>query len=182
MPVYNPNLNALDAAVPAQDAVANVDFVDVIGNKTDTVAGTSLYAYLRRVLEGPGAIYAVTGGAAGVAVAGGAGAWANPVNWVEINAGAGVTADSRIVGVALDTPSAAGIICEVDIGLGAGNPAAAVVTVGMEFATDAGGYPTIFFPPVGHVAAGTRIASRIRTAAGGAQTVGVKVLLQVLGA
>lgn len=37
-------------AVPAQNAAANVDAVDVVGNKTDTVAGTSIVSLARQVL------------------------------------------------------------------------------------------------------------------------------------
>lgn len=38
-----------DIAVPAQDAADNTDIADVIGNKTDTVAGDSVIALLKAI-------------------------------------------------------------------------------------------------------------------------------------
>lgn len=38
-----------DIAVPAQDAAANGDIADVIGNKTDTVAGDSIISLLKAI-------------------------------------------------------------------------------------------------------------------------------------
>ena len=40
-------------AVPAQNAAANIDAVDVIGNKTDTVAGTSIVAIAKQAVAAP---------------------------------------------------------------------------------------------------------------------------------
>jgi hypothetical protein len=38
-----------DLAVPAQNTVDNVDIADVIGNKTDTVAGNSIISLLKAI-------------------------------------------------------------------------------------------------------------------------------------
>lgn len=39
----------VNLAVPSQDATANVDAVDVIGNKSDTVAGTSIVGMIKAI-------------------------------------------------------------------------------------------------------------------------------------
>jgi hypothetical protein len=176
MPTYVPTL---DTAPEAGNSATNTTAGDVVGNKTDTVAGTSLMAFERRMLEGVAPVYCVTGGAAGVTVTGGAAGYADAANYTEINAGAGVTVASAIVGIALDTPSDGAILGEIDIGTGAGNPAAPTVTIPFEVASDAAALPVIFFPPAGRIAATTRICARMRTAAG-AETIGIKVFLKAV--
>lgn len=46
LPAY---LTQTEIDVPAQDAADNVDIADVIGNKTDTVAGDSIIALLKAI-------------------------------------------------------------------------------------------------------------------------------------
>lgn len=165
---------------PVADSAANATVTDVVGAKDDTIAGDSLMALHRRMLDGAGAVYVVTGGAAGVTLTAGAAGYTNPANWTQINAGAGVTVDSAIVGIAMDSPSDGAILGEIDVGIGAGDPANPVVTIPFEVASDAAALPMITFPPAGRVPAGTRIAARMRTAAG-AETMGLKVLLAAIG-
>lgn len=65
-----------DVTVPSQDSADNVDWGDVIGNKTDTDSGDSLYANIKTLLEhvhSPQKVYPTL--AAAITVAGGAGAW-----------------------------------------------------------------------------------------------------------
>lgn len=166
--------------VPLADAAAHADIADIVGNKADTIAGDSLMALTRRLNDGPGRIYSLPLGAAGVTLTGGAGAWANPANWTQIVATSPAVA-TRIVGLAFDTPSGA-MLAEIDLGLGAGDPAAAIVTYSFRVATDASFYlPSFITKGSGRVAANTRVAGRVRTAAGGAQTINVKVLFQAIG-
>jgi hypothetical protein len=46
LPAY---VTTADIAVPVANAAANVDMADVIGNKDDTVAGTSIIALLKAI-------------------------------------------------------------------------------------------------------------------------------------
>ena len=74
---------ALAELFPSLNSVANLNMSDVIGNKTDTTAGTSLIALIKAIdadieilsdhVHGVSKCYPTL--AAGVAVAGGAGAW-----------------------------------------------------------------------------------------------------------
>lgn len=43
--------NPLDLGVPAADSVANIDIIDVVGSKTDTFAGDSVYSRLDEVYD-----------------------------------------------------------------------------------------------------------------------------------
>ena len=174
MPEYLPNL---DIAVEGQNSAVNVTGGDVIGNKTDTIAGDSAMALLRRLLYGA-RVTCVPTGAVGVTLAGGAVAYAEPANYTEVVAACAV--DSAIVGIALDTPSDAAILGEVDLGTGAGDPAAPIVTIPFEIASAASVIPPIYLPAAIRMATGTRIAGRLRTAAG-AETINVKVLLKAIG-
>jgi len=44
------SLTAADIAVSTADSAADVDIVDVVGNKSDTTAGTSLVALLKQII------------------------------------------------------------------------------------------------------------------------------------
>ena len=108
----------------------------------------------------------VTAGAAGV-----------KGNYAELDDGSGMpSAAFRIVGICIDTPSAA-FVGSIDIATGALGVEVDIASISLEVATDAGGYPPIYIPPSGSIAASTRITARMVTVAGG-HTIGVKVMYQ----
>jgi hypothetical protein len=99
--------------------------------------------------------------------------------WVDLAPAAAVTADTLIVGVAVDTPSGAEVFT-IDIGscLGYAN-AAAVIAAGaaavaaahraecrVEIATDAGGYVQIPLPYPVWIPSGVGILARLETVSG----------------
>jgi hypothetical protein len=169
-----------NSAVPSADTADNVLTSDVIGNKTDTVAGNSVVSHARRINEGGHAISSAPNQAAAISCtdSNGTGAF-TPGSWVELDDGTGVPSNPfKIVGICFDTPSAA-MIAEISIGVGAAASEVEVIGgVHVEVATDAGGYQPIFLPPSTAIAGGTRVAARIGTAADSGQTLKVKVLVQ----
>ena len=183
--------------VPAADSVDNVIASDVIGNKTDTVAGDSLYS---QHLIGQAALAVVDGnvdtlvaalntgaqssyptGASGaanfapVAVLAGA---ANTLGaWVEI-AAAGPAADFRIVGMSVWPDSADNH--EIQVGYGA--IAAEAELARHTFTVPAGqvDFQIDVRCEVGTVIpAGTRLAARSRSTTGATSTL-VKIVTQIV--
>ncbi len=74
-----------DQVVPVADSARNQSFREVVGNKNDTYAGTSLKSESHRIdehIHKACRVYPTL--AAGVAVAGGAGAWALSAAFIEV--------------------------------------------------------------------------------------------------
>lgn len=143
------------------------------GDASATMTSGSLHAKVRRIHEGVTGLHNLPAGAAGTTATAGA-AWTYG-SYVELDDGTNVVA-SKLVGIALNTPSA-GFVGEVCIATGAASSEVVMATVPLEVATDAGVLAPIPIPPQGPIAASTRIAARVRTAAG-STTMGVKALLQ----
>jgi len=133
----------------------------------------SLHAKTRRIHEGVAGLDCVPSGAAGTTATAGA-SWTYG-SYAELDDGTNVVA-SKLVGIALDTPSA-GFVGEVDIAIGAAASEVVIATIPVEVATDAGVLAPIPIPPCGPIPASTRVAARFQTAAG-STTVNVKALLQ----
>jgi len=163
------------AGVPAADSAANVVVSDVVGNKTDTVAGDSLVALSRILIGGPVVTYPVL--AAGVTATAGA---ANTYGaYVELAAAGVITADAKLASVCLRTPSAAQT-GKIDISYDTGGTPVLLAEVDYEIATDAAGYFSINLCGMGGIVpAGNNIGVRIKTTAG-AQTVDASVGFMLL--
>jgi hypothetical protein len=162
--------HAPTSTVPTADSADNVIAADVIGNKTDTVAGDSLVALAKKIAAG-GAVATYPVLAAGATVTAGA---ANTYGaLVELAAAGAVTVDSRLASVCIRTPSAAqtGKILLVHT---TGVPVS-LCEVDYEVATDAGGLMQINLAGMGGVIpSGANIGAQIKTTAG-AQTVDLSV-------
>lgn len=166
--------------VPGADAADNTDGFDVIGNKTDTIAGDSLVALQKQalsVLRGAGQITYRPLAASGDTVTGHANPW-TVGNWVEIFAAGEVLVDVILCGVAIDTPSDGAIVGSIDVSYGAANT---IVAQGLplEVASDASLMVLASLPPSRIIPAGNAIYARLQTAAGGAESVGVKLGVRV---
>lgn len=173
MPDYSPSLNG---SVPSADSADNDTPADVVGSKTDTIAGDSLVAFAKKAVEGPGAIVTLPAAAAGVTVTAGAAGVAG--SYAELDDGATLApaVPFRVVGISFDTPSA-GMIGTVEVASGAGGAEAVVASSHFEIATDAGFIPPIWFPPNAEIAASTRLAVRLTTV-GGAETIKASLMVQ----
>ena len=94
--------------VPAQDSADNNYIQDVVGNKTDTHDGNSMYAVTETLLEhvhSPSKVYPTL--ANGVTVTTGAGAWGLG-SFVEIVPASTITSDFDIHHISLEALSASG--------------------------------------------------------------------------
>lgn len=113
----------------------------------------------------------------GVTVAGGAGAWADTASYVQLDDGSGMPSnDFRLAAIALDTPSAAHL-GQLTIAYGAALSETDIVKIPYEIATDAGALIPIPSGGGGVIPGGSRMAALLGTKAGGAQTVGVKLIV-----
>ena len=179
MSEYVPVINQ---APPAADSALNATGLQVIGNKDDTVAGDSLVALNKRAIQGVGAISTVPSTAtvvAGSAVTITAGAAGVAGAYAEVDDGSAVPAvPFRVVGLCLDTPSAA-LIGDIDIAYGGAGTETVVASIPVEVATDAGVIAPFVVPPSGVISASTRIAARATTVAGG-ETVNIRVMVQAV--
>lgn len=180
--------------VPTADTADNVNAGDVIGNKTDTVAGDSLVALNKQILAagvltdaeiddikaGEYGVFTLPYNATTVTCtdSNGSGAY-TPGTYVQIDDGtdARITNDYKIVGVCWDTPSAA-MVARISIGVGAGAAEVEQCSIPIEVATDAGAWGCVMIPPTGRITGGTRVAARVGTAADSGQTLKIGVLVQ----
>ena len=156
MPTFAPN-----NLVPVADTADNVTSGDVIGNKTDTAAGTSLIALIRQFANGD-VVETFPVLSAGVnAIAGAANAYGATA---ELAAGGLVAVDSRLASISLRTPSAA---CTGKVNIGHGAGPTFVCEVDFEIATDAGAFLNIPLVGMGGVIpAGDAVSVQIKTTAG----------------
>jgi hypothetical protein len=171
------------SAVPAADSAANATTRDVVGNKTDTVAGTSLVSLALQALgflQGgaiPDHISQIAPGlAVGQTLTGAAGAWTLGALAEVLAAGGAPAGPYTVDEIILDTPSALQIGA-IELYHGAADTPCGRAKY--EILTAVGSMPVLKIH-TGIIPGGSRVRAALATAAGGAQTINATIRYHVL--
>jgi hypothetical protein len=151
-----------DLTVPTADSAANTTLRDVVGNKTDTVAGDSLYALTLDVYENMNRqVYVYPTLAAGATVLSGTADWSYGA-YAEVVPASTITNDYHIRSVQIETCDENAIF-QLELYSGAGDTLVSAVRFSV-----AGGFfgNSVYVIGSAHVAANSRLRARIASSNG----------------
>ena len=156
-----------DLTVPAADSAANTDIADVIGNKTDTYDGNSLYSYIDSVHDSIASKRQVRPTlTAGATVVSATGDWTYG-NYAVVVPASTITTDFHIHGVAIESCNKNAVF-QLELYKGTGDDVVAAV----RFAVIGGFFGNqVYVIGSEHIEANSQIRARVASSDGAANPV-----------